>query len=197
MRRINPARIRGHLRESDDLVHFRERAGEVEEPGRKPEGAVVHRRGHHLLHPFPLGRRGRAIRHPEHRAANAVVPGQEGDVHPQRQSVDHAKVGAERRRASAVGTSERQRYTLADMTLRVRHPGDRLDVRMEIDETGRHDEPRGVDDARDASPYDRLARHRHYPAVAHQDVGTETWRARPIDDRAACNEEVGLLRESW
>ena len=184
VRVIDTAVLRGDLRQFDDLLGLRVVRRDVEEPGRKPERAVLHRLAHEVPHLVEFLRRRRAVLHSEHLPAGPGVAREEADVG---RNLEVFDVVAQRvRLVAAVQRRKDGRDPLADEVLGQRPPVDLvLDVVVVVDEPRGDDEPGRVD-LLDPLPREAaLAGDIDHAAIADADVGGEAVGPRPVDDGSA------------
>ncbi len=168
MRGVASARSRHHGAQLDQLIGRRGPSRPVDQPAGQAERPRVERLSNKLLHRRQLRTRGRTLVAPHHGETNRAVSGQDRDIHPRSHSVDGARVAGmavierqriaggqssqqhrpllERRRTETAVADDRGRHSPAQLVL---HTGMTQDgeviVRVDVDEPGRHRQPRGVD----------------------------------------------------
>jgi hypothetical protein len=99
-------------------------------------------------------------------------------------------VFAERTRTAAVGTRERRGDALADPVLGARHPEDRLVVRVDIDESGRHRAPGRVDHPGGAVPRNGGTGNGDDPVTPDRDVGANGRGTGAVEHHATGDQEI-------
>src|SRR4249919_2835025 len=99
--------------------------------------------------------------------------------------VERVEVAAEWIRATAVRAAQGERHALHRGALRVGHAGQRLEVRVQVDEARRNDQTGRVDDTLRAGDRNRTALDAHDLTVRDGDVTAKARRAAAVDDRAA------------
>ena len=211
-----PPRRAAAVTSCDELVGVGVDPGRVDQPGRQPERAGV-QRGLDLAHhrrALRLGCRSRLGAH--HGPANRPVPDEERDIQPERLGRDGVQVLAERPPArDQLVRSQRQLDELppgiGDRRERVPAVAGQLGreplaqvaderaideqravrVPVRVDESGRDDEPAGVDHLRDVARVDRReVVDREDPVAQDPDVRAATGRSGAIHDGAAAQEQV-------
>ena len=121
-----------------------------------------------------------------------VVAAEKRDVDAERLVVERVEVRTERPRTAAVRTAQRERDALHRRALRVGHLGERLRVRVQIDEAGRDDQSARVDRALRERRRDRPALDAYDVIARDGDVAAIARRSGAVDDRAVRDEQIVL-----
>src|SRR3954470_13530256 len=212
MGRVDSAPRRGDLGEGHDLIRFREGSRLVDEPGREPERALVHRLRDELLHPLELRRRRLHVVEPEHRPPNLGRPDQDGEVHRRTRLAQPPEVPGQilpvdlqlelaqevlvlldpargHRSGRDAFAGQLGGDALADLRLRPWIDEDlHLALAEQVDEPGAEREPVQVDAA--ARPCLLQIADGGDPGPADRHVGTEPGRAGPVDHAGVGKDQV-------
>ncbi|MBC7790281.1 MAG: hypothetical protein H7Z74_10080 [Anaerolineae bacterium] len=187
MRDVDAAATRSDARKGDELLGGGEVRRNVLQSGGESERPLRHRGIDERLHVRQLGWCGRAVLESEHSLANPAVPGEEADV---RRRAQCRRILAERP-GLVLGMQRSQNGgdSLTQEILRERIAGQRGDMGVAIDESGRDNKSARFDDARrgiagnpGVDAYDLIA--------ADGDIGTHAGRARTVDNRAASDYKI-------
>jgi len=147
VRRVEAPHPTGDFGESHHLVQLGEGARQVLEARGDRPCALVHGLRDHPLHALKLARRGGSVLQTHDLAPYGVVPDHEAHIHPDSNGRGQFQVLCERPRPPPVGSTQCGRHALPHMALGAGQPQQRVEVRMQIDESGSYDQPGCVDRA--------------------------------------------------
>ena len=146
---VNPAVLRNHACQRDQLGGLGESARQVDQAGGHPPGAGLHALFNQHLHPLELLLGRRAVGVPHHRGTDGAVGDQVDDVGPGATRVDRVEqLGDVERTAAAIAGDDRGHPLRLVIPVRPRPRRDDAVIRMrvQVDEARRHDPGRGVND---------------------------------------------------
>ena len=196
VRRVDAAGVGGNSRERDHFLDLREVARQVSKSGRYAERAVAHAFRDQRLHALQLIRRWRATDGPHHTLLYGVVADEVSDVDADPALRERVHVRTERKRRTAVGTAEGECYSLSCRALCPEQLEQWIDVRVHINEAGRHDLSRCINDSGPSGRGNGSAGNERNAIAFQRHVGAKPRGAGAVDDRAAAYDDVelGLLR---